>query len=83
MRAKRLSKPCTTRKWTKQQTNKQQQQPKEKRRERETQTENERTTKIINEGNGISTILFYIQPSGKKINKKNRKQNNYKLKKSY
>ena len=42
---------------------------------------------FINEGNGISTIRFSIQPSGKKQNKtkttKNRKQNHYKLKKSY
>ena len=33
---------------------------------------NERTIFFINEGKGISTILFFIQPSGKnKINKNN------------
>ena len=29
---------------------------------------------FINEGNGICTRLFYIQPSGKNNNKNNRKQ---------
>ena len=51
---------------------------------------NERTNEncFINDGNGISTILFlkfifyYIQSSGKNKNK-NRKQNNYQLKISY
>ena len=32
-------------------------------RERENERTNERTIFLTNEGNGISTILFYIQPS--------------------
>ena len=35
-------------------------------RERERERENERFLFYINEGNGISTILIYIQPSGEK-----------------
>ena len=35
----------------------------EREREREREREKERTIYFINEGNGISTILFYIQPS--------------------
>ena len=34
-------------------------------RERERERENERTIFFINEGNGLSTIPFYIQSSGK------------------
>ena len=48
----------------------------ERERERETETETETETEskrtiflfFINECNGISTIRFYIQPSGKTIN---------------
>ena len=53
-----------------------------------TKKKNERTNErffFINEGNGISTILFYIQSSGKKQtnnnNKNNRKQKKKKKKK--
>ena len=39
-------------------------------RERERERTNERTNEFFNnEGNGISTALFYIQPSGKNTNK--------------
>ena len=48
-----------------------------KKRERE----NERANFLINEGKGISTILFFIQPSGKnekQTNEQTNKNNNNK-----
>ena len=42
-------------------------------RERERERTNERTNEFfINEGKGISTILFFIQPSGKNKNNNNK-----------
>ena len=50
-------------------------------RETETDRQNERTIFFfINEGNGIRTILFFIQPSGKKKKKKKRERKKKKKK---
>ena len=55
-------------------------------RQRQTDRTNERLKKkknFFNDGNGISTVLFFHPALGQNNNKNNRKQNNYKLKKSY
>ena len=69
---------------TDRETERQRQRQRQTDRQTDRERRNEGTIFFINEGNGISTILFYIQASGKKVNKKNRKQNiNSESKKSY